>query len=434
MAEDIDWFLGRDGQQYGPIKNDEMQTLARLGQLRGNDLLWRAGLADWRPAAEVFGLGDTMAAPIEMAPEPVAPIPEPEPQRAVEPAPRVAGPEPREPVPAPVVVTAAEPIRERPRGAIVPHPAEPATAAPAPVPPKPQADRVPAPERAKPASATGVKFQRRLALAIAVPVLALALAAGLYVFWDDLFGSPPTVSGPVTGDPQRAAATPAAVSPAATPRPAFASAPVWGQVQSDFPEWFGERMREAERIRRDGKEVAEDNPAVTKYLTESLVSLRRNHASDALSASHDRIRRIAAAFIENLTTLSAQSTDVCYDFISHGEASDAVVQNLTSKPISASVDAQLSAVFEAIREGRKQPVAHLPPRKTDYDVLADELVKLGWADNDLKVFSDPRLLSRASPDQVCRLVKDWFRAHLAIADQGTQLRLLVESLRPVVAG
>jgi hypothetical protein len=35
---------------------------------------------------------------------------------------------------------------------------------------------------------------------------------------------------------------------------------------------------------------------------------------------------------------------------------------------------------------------------------------------------------------VCQLVHDWFAAQLAIKDPDMQLRLLVDSLKPVVAG
>ena len=52
----------------------------------------------------------------------------------------------------------------------------------------------------------------------------------------------------------------------------------------------------------------------------------------------------------------------------------------------------------------------------------------------MRVFSDPRALGRASPQDVCRMVQDWFAAQIAIKDADTQVRLLVESLRPVVAG
>ena len=52
----------------------------------------------------------------------------------------------------------------------------------------------------------------------------------------------------------------------------------------------------------------------------------------------------------------------------------------------------------------------------------------------LQLFSDERALARAAPDKVCQLVYDWFAAQLAISDGEVQQRLLVDSLRPVVAG
>ena len=65
---------------------------------------------------------------------------------------------------------------------------------------------------------------------------------------------------------------------------------------------------------------------------------------------------------------------------------------------------------------------------------AKELTKLGWKEQDLQTFSNPQLLSREPPERVCQMVQDWFSAHLAVADQGTQERLLVETLKPVVSG
>ena len=67
-------------------------------------------------------------------------------------------------------------------------------------------------------------------------------------------------------------------------------------------------------------------------------------------------------------------------------------------------------------------------------MLVQELTKLGWKETDLQVFSNPTLLSREPPERVCKMVQDWFDAHLAVADQGTQERLLVETLKPVVSG
>ena len=101
---------------------------------------------------------------------------------------------------------------------------------------------------------------------------------------------------------------------------------------------------------------------------------------------------------------------------------------------TAHLQAQLTAVFEAIAEGRKQPRVYPQPRQTDYDKLAADLAKRGWTPADMKLFSDERALAKAAPDKVCQMVHDWFAAQLAIKDPDAQMRLLVDSLRPVVAG
>jgi hypothetical protein len=95
---------------------------------------------------------------------------------------------------------------------------------------------------------------------------------------------------------------------------------------------------------------------------------------------------------------------------------------------------QVTSVFSAVAEGRKSPAAQLPPRKTDYEALTTALTARGWTDRDLQLFSNPRALAQATPNQVCRLVQDWFAAQLSITEEDVQMRLLGESLKPVVAG
>ncbi len=62
------------------------------------------------------------------------------------------------------------------------------------------------------------------------------------------------------------------------------------------------------------------------------------------------------------------------------------------------------------------------------------MTKLGWSQADLQLFADPRALARTSHDRVCKMVQDWFSAHIAVKDRSAQERLLIETLRPVVAG
>jgi len=95
---------------------------------------------------------------------------------------------------------------------------------------------------------------------------------------------------------------------------------------------------------------------------------------------------------------------------------------------------QVTAIFEAIANGRKTPQTYPPAAKADYDVLVDQLKGRGWGQAELQTFSDQRALAKAPHDQVCRLVQDWIGAHLSVKDADTQSRLLSETLRPLVHG
>jgi hypothetical protein len=52
----------------------------------------------------------------------------------------------------------------------------------------------------------------------------------------------------------------------------------------------------------------------------------------------------------------------------------------------------------------------------------------------MKRFSDERALAHAGAAKVCQMVHNWSAAQLAIKDGDMQQRLLVDSLKPVVAG
>lgn len=201
-------------------------------------------------------------------------------------------------------------------------------------------------------------------------------------------------------------------------------------MKREFPDWYGDQLRQAATLTSQ----KQPDEVVNKHLAEALVSLRRQHANEALSASTPRLKDVAAAFLNNLKTLSNKSVGACYGFISQGETSPAVIEVLQSPEQGAAVQAQIAAIFEAIADGRKSPSSHGRAVKEDYDVLVQELTKLGWKESDLQTFSNPSLLAREPPERVCQMVQDWFNAHLSVADQGTQERLLVETLKPVVSG
>lgn len=262
---------------------------------------------------------------------------------------------------------------------------------------------------------------------------------------------PPTTPPPTTANnnapaegatpPEVGTAMPSTVTPAVPPPVEDASSAtavdtyyqqskLWQYIKRAYPDWYGEHISAAAALGNGGVPQRD----ATKSMVEGLVALRRQHADNALHADAATLKAIATAFLNNLQSLAERGPDTCYGFISQGETSPKSV-DLFHKPQSApELERQALAIFEAIAAGTAAPTQHERPKKGDYDVLAAELGKLGWSQADLQLFADPKALSNASPARVCAMVRDWFKAHIAISDAGVQERLLVETLRPVVAG
>ncbi len=68
----------------------------------------------------------------------------------------------------------------------------------------------------------------------------------------------------------------------------FEKMPAWSVVKREFPDWYGEQLRQAAKL------SAEKQPeqVINKQLAEALVALRRQHANDALSASTERLKDV----------------------------------------------------------------------------------------------------------------------------------------------
>jgi uncharacterized RDD family membrane protein YckC len=47
-------WIGRNGERHGPYKEEDVRAWLRSGQVSGNDLAWREGLADWQPLSVLF--------------------------------------------------------------------------------------------------------------------------------------------------------------------------------------------------------------------------------------------------------------------------------------------------------------------------------------------------------------------------------------------
>ncbi len=512
---EIEWFLGRDGKQYGPITDREMQKLVELGHLRPGDLVWKQGLADWMPAHKLFppkaapappppapaskdpslSARTSQQAPAQTSPGapgrqatgsspgrpdgsepamPSAPFVNPPPpgmpkgsstapsrqspygtpgsapyanteaQRTqptwakpmAPPPPPVAGASPHwTPPPAPRPGAPQKPASRQSHGAhasnlSLPAPPPPpnSTLSQSPIPVPDRLDRI----------AGGEQPRRRFPwlLAAAVLVLSIAGGGGLALYMKGMVpqlsmpfvnssGSPGKPSAAIKQSPLQGFAASAAEVDAG-----FQKAALWQLIKREFPEWYQQRVEETAKLHSEKKGDKE----ISLHLTQALVDLRRKNASAALAAGPERLRYVAASFVENLTGLAKHSTDACFNFISQGETSPVVVDLMRSSQFTPGLQTQFTAIFEAIAEGRKSPRTHEPPKREDYDVLAAQLATRGWSPMDLQTFSDARALAKATPERVCKMVQDWFAAQLAVKDNAMQIRLLVEALKPVVAG
>jgi GYF domain 2 len=388
-ASQIQWYLAREGQQYGPLSEAELAKFIELGHLQPNDLLWREGFPDWRPALVLFP--QRQAATSAKRPRPDF------------------GDEPASQRPAAESTLVAE--RSRPAHA---------------------ARAEPANER--PPRSIGAKLRK----AVIALILIGGLSASLWLAYPhrarllEFAASLPTLALGSAVDRKSLEAPPLAglKGDAKAIDAAMQTAAVWRLVKREFPDWYAQRLKEIEALAASGK----DDAAIGQHLARALVTLRRQQVDNALSAQMPNLRRIASAFLENIVQLRKYSTEACYTFISQGESSPVIVGLLQGSPHVVSLQMQMVAIVEAIGDGRRTPRVYLPPRQTDYDLLAVDLGKLGWTKADLQLFSDERALAKAPPDKVCQLVHDWFAAQLAISDADVQQRLLVDSLRPVVAG
>lgn len=426
-APQIEWYLARDGQQYGPLSDAEMRKFIELAHLRPTDLVWRQGFAEWRPAAAIF--------PVRPAPpiSPTRPPPGTEPRRSPDARPldarQVTG-QPKAQA-GPGAGNGRNALPDRSAAALNGNRDAPPKTALAQRPGAPLDDE--AEDDARTVRIGRPPRGRKRLMATLLALLALSGAGWLGLQYRDRLGALANIAASFQSQESEALQ----VAPFQTSGNsqesldgALQKAALWKIIKAEFPEWYDERLREILKIKTEQRGDA----ALTKYMAEAVVTLRRRHANLALSASPGSLRQVAASFLDNLRHLSSYSVEACYGFISQGEISQAVLPLLAQPQHFAPMQKQVTAVFEAVAEGRKAPQTHSRPNKADYDTLAQALTSRGWAQADLELFSDPRALARAKPEQVCKMVQDWFAAQLAIPEPEAQLRLLVESLRPVVAG
>lgn len=63
-----EWHYSKNGQKHGPVSASDLKNLAKSGDLLPTDLIWKEGMAKWKPASNVKGLFS--ATPVSTAESP----------------------------------------------------------------------------------------------------------------------------------------------------------------------------------------------------------------------------------------------------------------------------------------------------------------------------------------------------------------------------
>ncbi len=51
----MNWHYAKNGEQHGPVSEDELKNLHRAGEIQDKDLVWREGFTDWVAYEAAFG-------------------------------------------------------------------------------------------------------------------------------------------------------------------------------------------------------------------------------------------------------------------------------------------------------------------------------------------------------------------------------------------
>jgi hypothetical protein len=469
QANDIQWYIARDGKQHGPLTDIEMRTFVAHSYLRVSDLIWRPGMPEWQSAPNVFptafeGLGQeakqavahTNSAAQPQMPSYVASASQnvaggmdhhgestPRPERNFVKRLAIAGL-------AIALVGGGAFAFTNYRGAIIGMvsgsgggSAEDAPVVAAPADSSSATTTASTDKPAEPAGDQTQTASNSPATPPAGPPTNDVLTSATPPAADTTTSSVTTSSSnPAPAQEQPAQTQMASVEPQPSSPPAppsvngspldarLQTVPVWALIKREYPDWYSNEITSANKLVADNKPEGD----VATLLAQGLVNLRRQNAEKALAASSEKLQTIAEAFLNHLKSLRAQSVSACFGFISKGETSPAVIQMMQHPESATALNAQADAIFEAISEGTRSPTKHDSAVKSDYDILIRELGKLGWKEEDLQVFSNPKLLAKREPEQVCKMVQEWFVAHLAVQDKSVRDRLLFETLKPVVSG
>ena len=99
----MEWHYAKHGKQEGPVDAATLQSKLQTGEVAPTDLVWKEGMAEWKPAGEVPELNVAVSTPSPAVPPAGGPAPGPVPGMN-QPAPVITTPVPNYLVPA-ILVT-----------------------------------------------------------------------------------------------------------------------------------------------------------------------------------------------------------------------------------------------------------------------------------------------------------------------------------------
>lgn len=56
LQDDKEWYYAKNNIQNGPVTFDHLKALTQAGAVLGDDLVWKTGMVEWKPAWQIQGL------------------------------------------------------------------------------------------------------------------------------------------------------------------------------------------------------------------------------------------------------------------------------------------------------------------------------------------------------------------------------------------
>lgn len=454
------WYLAREGKRYGPITDGEMRKLMELGHLKGDDLVWRPGYQDWRKAINVFSTFK-LDFKIDRTPSqrPGQVDQRSEPSKADR---QKASEEVRK-----SIASESSQLlrRERSSDQIISQPSGPLPKNTEEGTLSKEEEILDTEEDEENTPLEEVRSKslfKKILHATAILVVFGTICTAGYLYSSEFKIGVKFIAFVLStkkDEPSQKALVEknkrtetAAIEPYTLPKEngnariandvededneltsvdrTLQKSSMWALLKEEFPDWYHLQMENIKKIVAEQKDQAE----VNAKLAEALVALRRQKAQLGLAASTDQFQKIASTFISHLSVLEKKSAEDCFGYIGKGEMTPYAISMTQNPTEGGAFHIHMEAIMRAIVEGEKTPIKHEQPKKSDYSLLVKQLGNLGWSEADIQLFANPQTLSNAPPAQVCKMVREWFTAHLGITDSAARGRLLHETLRPIIAG